>query len=45
MPIGKVYWYPAMLIHLYTVDGCFYSTRVELSSYDKDSMAHKVYDI
>ena len=41
-PQVRFYWYPATLIHLCTVNGCFYSTRVELSSYDKDSVAHKV---
>lgn len=39
----KFYWNTAMVIHLYTSNGCFHPTAAELSSYNTDHMAWRVF--
>lgn len=37
----KFYWTRVMLIYLHILSGCFCSTRAELSSCNRDPMAHE----
>lgn len=38
----KLYWNTAMPIHLYIICGCFHAPIAELSSCNRDHLAHKV---
>lgn len=43
--VNKFYWTTDLCIHLHMVCGCFWSVRAEMSSCDRDLVAHKGEDI